>query len=58
MYNDVESILSSLSEVINKRLSELDKIQYRAMIERKYCRQLICLLKAQVEKVQKAEDLI
>ena len=41
MYNDVGSILSSLTEVVNKRLCELDKIQYRANIERKYCNQLI-----------------
>lgn len=37
MYSDIEGILGSLTEVVNKRLIELDKIQYRALIERKYC---------------------
>ena len=34
IYGDVAAILSQLSGVVNKRLLELDKIQYRGMIER------------------------
>ena len=37
LFQDVEGIINSLSEVILRRMSELDKVEYRTRVEKRYC---------------------
>ena len=57
-YNDVDGILSSLSEVVNKRLAELDRVMYRTQLETQYCKQFVEILTTQLQRVKLKEKMV
>lgn len=58
LYTDVDGILSSLCEVVNKRIGELDRIVFRGRLETQYCQQFLQVLKGHLMRTRAKEKLL